>query len=280
MSDSSRSLPSVDKRALRILFSTYWTSAGWRREDERSISPDDLAYAKQAGMMFDAAYQSHDAIVARAILARGSCDQQAVADAFVVSLASRRLELRSVLGSYAVLKHFPQHQHGDNREACAICYTYNRPQATEDLNVLNFERHKWGGVRHSKPLYAALDLELFACLPRLHPTRADVDILRQLISAIEAAPTGTVSATLEKQLGKILPSNRSERDIMVGILGLCGIISTPAHPGFLDQFVPWSARELPARRFVDMAYPACWWKWSDGVNQKAVRHWFGHLLKP
>ena len=28
--------------------------------------------------------------------------------------------------------------------------------------MLNFERFKWGGVRHSDPLYAALDLERFA----------------------------------------------------------------------------------------------------------------------
>ena len=29
---------------------------------------------------------------------------------------------------------------------------------TFDANVLNFERHKWGGVRHSSIEYGALDL--------------------------------------------------------------------------------------------------------------------------
>jgi hypothetical protein len=30
-------------------------------------------------------------------------------------------------------------------------------------------------------------------------------------------------------------------------------------------------RELPARRYVDQAYPVCWWKGRDGVDEDALR---------
>ena len=64
--------------------------------------------------------------------------------------ASRRVEIRSALGSFAVLQHFPMHAAPGQREACPVCGDYNRPADEEDLNVLNFERFKWGGVRHDQ----------------------------------------------------------------------------------------------------------------------------------
>jgi hypothetical protein len=155
---------------------------------------------------------------------------------------------------------------------------YNRSAEPEDLNVLNFERMKWGGVRHHQPLYASFDLELFRLLPPVRPKAKEVKVFRVLVDSIEEVSPETPSAVLEKHLGKVFKSNKAERDVVVGILGYCGILGTAAHPGYMRRFVPCSSRELPARRFVDMAYPACWWKRSDGVNQEALAYWFGHLF--
>jgi hypothetical protein len=41
----------IDKKALRILSSTYWSSTGWR--DKYHTPPDDFKYAKSQGLMFD-----------------------------------------------------------------------------------------------------------------------------------------------------------------------------------------------------------------------------------
>jgi hypothetical protein len=41
------------------------------------------------------------------------------------------------------------------------------------LNILSFERFKWGGVRRDNVAYVAFDLEQFVRAPRLQPTRAD-----------------------------------------------------------------------------------------------------------
>ena len=268
----------VDRRALKVLFDTYWTSAGWRDERLRTTSPDDFKYAKRAGVMFDNIWLSHADIVSRAIAAVRVVDRRAVANAFVASLSSRRLELRSALGSFAVLQHFPKHTIPRQRGACPVCGIYNRGAERKDLNVLNFERFKWGGVRHDQPLYASLDLQLFQQLPRIYPTAGDIAVFKGILQAIEAAPVATTSASLEKHLAKVFNSNKPERDTVVGILGLCGLLGVSAHPGYLRRFIPWSERELPGRRFVDMDYPACWWQRSDGINQEALIYWFGHLL--
>jgi hypothetical protein len=267
----------VDRRALNVLFDTYWTSGGWRDHRSRSTPPDDFEYAKQAGVMFEPIRVSHDDIVKRALAAVSGVKRQAVADAFVASLSSRRLDLRSALGSFAVLQHLAKHPAPRGDESCPVCGVYGGRAEQKDLNVLNFERFKWGGVRHHQPLYASMDLELFRTLPRVKPMPADVAVFKGLMKAIDAAPVSTSSAILQRHLNKAFDSNKAERDVVVGILGYCGILATAEHPGYMRRFVPWSDRELPARRFVDMAYPACWWQRSDGVNQEALAYWFGHM---
>jgi len=268
----------IDRRALKVLFDTYWTPGGWRDERSQSTPTADFEYAKQAGVMFDPIRVSHDDLVRRAITAVRGVDRLAVANAFVVSLSSKCLDLRSALGSFAVFQHFAKHPAPRDRERCPACGQYGGKALRDDLNVLNFERFKWGGVRHYQPLYASLDLDLFRKLPRANPTTADVAVFKGLLNAAKAAPAKTSSAVLQKHLAKSFKSSKAERDVVVGILGYCGILATAEHPGYTRRFVPWSDRKLPARRFVDMAYPACWWQRSDGVNQAALAYWFGHLL--
>ena len=267
------------KRAIKILFETYWSSTGWKSDLTRSISPDDLAYAKSAGVMFDPVVISHAEIVRRAMLVATGLTPKVVADGFLASLSTKRLDWRSALGSYAVLRHFPNHKILSEQRQCMICGAYEQGKEPEDLNVLNFERFKWGGVRHDDPLYALIDLEQFAKTDRARPSATDVQIFNELINDIEAVPPETSSIALPKHLSAAdFKSNKAEREIIIGILGLCGILGTIAHPGYFREFVPYSERELSSRRFVDMHYPACWWKRSDGINYDSLRLYFGHIL--
>jgi hypothetical protein len=267
----------VDKKALKILFTTYWSSKGWVPDGEWNTSPDDLCYAKRAGVMFDPIRLSHGDIVRRAIEIQWRFDPQAIANAFLASLSTRRLELRSALGSYAVLRHFPPHEHHVRRKSCPVCGGYDAPDQDEDLNVLNFERFKWGGVRHEDPLYATFDLEWFRRLDPPSPTEADVAIFLRILRAIESVPPDTTAPQLEKTLGGLLPSNKAERDVLVNILGFTGVLTIPEHAGFLNGFVRSDERDLPPHRFVDLGYPACWWKGRHGINYTALRFWFPTL---
>jgi hypothetical protein len=271
-------IPDVDRRALKILFDTYWISTGWRKESTRVTSAEDFMYAKQTGLMFDEVHLSHQEIVKLLVNSVTAVDRRSVVDAFVVSLTSHRLDIRSALGSFAVFQHFPHHIGSEQRVQCPICGEFSGPADKKDLNILNFERFKWGGVRHHQPLYASFDLQLFQQLPRVAPSARDVEVLKRVLKEIEKAPAKTTSATLQKNLGTLFKSNKAERDTVVAIFGFCGILETADHPGFMNGFIRFADRKLPDRHWVDMEYPACWWRRSDGINLKAIEYWFGHLL--
>ena len=267
-----------DKKALKILFDTYWSSRGWVDQDARITTPADLAYAKDAGVVFDPVDLTHDEIIARALAAREGVEPGVVGDAFVASLTSRRLDQRSALGSFALLRELRAHSAPRSTKACPVCGEYGLSRCPQDISVLSFERFKWGGVRHDKPIYAAFDLEQFVRYEPSRPTTNDVDALRRLFQLIRDVPASTTAANLQKHLSPAIRSNKAEREVLIGILGLCGVLATQEHPGHFPHFVPYAEREAPARRFVDMAYPACWWQGDDGLNDEAIDFWFGHLL--
>ena len=270
-----------DKKALKILFDTYWSHGRWRDEQDQKTPKEDMLYARKAGIMFSPVSLDHNDVIRRAQAACKGLDRRTVADAFVYSLSTRRLDLRSALGSFAVLNHMPTHKMvrsgGRAGSSCGICGDYDERER-QDLNVLSFERHKWGGVRHSTPRYAGFDLGLFRKTDHPKVEKEGLDCLKGILDAITATPMGVSSANLQTYLGKAFKSNKGERDVVVEVLGYCGILGTRDHPGYVKEFVSMADRALPGRRFVFMRYPACWWSRSDGVNQEAVKFWFGHLL--
>ncbi len=72
--------------------------------------------------------------------------------------------------------------------------------------MLNFERFKWGGVRHSDPLYMAFDPERFAAIDIPAPTDDDRAILRQIIQRAENMQRPAKLSDLAKALAPTLPS--------------------------------------------------------------------------
>lgn len=262
----------MDQRALKILSDTFWSSHGWK--SEYSTPPDDFAYAKSCGVMFDPLTITHSEAANRLATAINLLDHRQMADGFIASLSSRRLDWRSALGSFAVFQRMPFHP--CEATSCELCGT--RRADEYDLNVMNFARMKWGGTQHADVVYAMLDLELFHKQPAPAPTSQDLDIFRELVSAIADAPRTTTSASLQRIFPKSLKSNKSERDVIVAILGYCGVLSTAEHPGFCDRFIPPRRRAIPSRAYVDMPYPACWWTAESGMSKAALDKWFGHAL--
>ena len=57
-----------------------------------------------------------------------------------------------------------------------------------NASTLNFGRFRWGGVRREAICYVAFDRQQFARAPRLAPTRADVDVARQVLGTLRALP--------------------------------------------------------------------------------------------
>jgi len=223
--------------------------------------------------MFDPIELSHDEAVAAARSAVNATSRQTVTHAFLASLSSRRLDFRSALGSYAVGRHLSSHPlvSWAGSPGCSYCGAYAK---SDNPNILNFERIKWGGVRHTNPRYIALDLELLVAQELPAPCDDDIAIFHSILATARGMDTRARLSDLAKALAKLLPSNDAERRALIGVLGYAGILIDPDRPDFREQFVPASEREQTPFHKDDWPYPVQWWTGARGVNEAAVADWF------
>jgi hypothetical protein len=84
------------------------------------------------------------------------------------------------------------------------------------------------------------------------PTTDDVEIFRRILQEIEFVPPNTTASRLQRKLGGILPSNKTEREILVNFLGYLGVLAVPDHAGFFKGFARSEERHVTPQRFVDM----------------------------
>jgi hypothetical protein len=269
-------LMGLDKRAVSILKRTFWSTKGWRRDPH--TDPDDLEYAKSHGVMFDPISISHDDAIQAVENAVAKTSKAAVVEAFVASLSTRRLELRSSLGTYAVGRNMRAHPYVTTHPAspCNYCGDYDR-RDEHGLSILNFERIKWGGVRHDHPIYIGFDLQTLPTLKQPLPTSEDFRILRAILEQVRNMPETARPTDLDKALGSVVISNSSERRTLIGILGFAGILVDPSRPNFLNSFVPVGERERTHWHRDDWPYPVQWWRGGYGLNENAVNEWFPML---
>ncbi len=270
-----------DKKALQILFGAYWSPRGWKPNE--TIDRGDFEYARQAGYMFDPVTVTHDEIVARLVSVRSQVKLEQVADAFLASLSTRRLDLRSALGSFSCAAQFPLHglvertgrRVPSGRLHCRICgrngCASSEPQ---ELNVLSFERWKWGGTRHVDPLYCWFDLAQFETADLVEPTEEDCSILAEIVGIAAGLAPDARPNELEKCIGKVIKSDRAERCVLIQILGYCGVLKPAGRSGFLQAFTPAELRDRPSDHSNDWAYPVIWWRGADGVDTDVLSQLF------
>jgi hypothetical protein len=262
-----------DGRAVEVLLDAYWSSEGWRPGPE--LSPADLEHAVQAGVMVgEATSAGHDEVISGVLDSREDVSIEDATDCFLASLTSRRLDLRSALSSYVLARRLEPHAFvkgpGHISGACAVCGLDER-EVEIDWDVMNFERFKWGGVRRDDLTYVWLDLRQFAAADRPLPTSADRAAFGQLLDGLEGASPTTTAAKAAGQRWSAVPSNKAEREVLLDVLGICSVLESPEHQGFLDRWVPAADRVLPPLRYVERAYPVCWWRAEHGINRSAAR---------
>jgi len=158
-----------------------------------------------------------------------------------------------------------------------VCGIYELTDEPTDISVLNFERFKWGGVRHDNPIYIGFDLEELAKQPSPRPTTEDRQAMVKILQTARSMPVGARLSDLEKKLSSVYQSNRQERRALIGILGYCGILVDSSKPSFLDTFPHFYAREETPYWKDDWPYPVGWWRGASGVVEKAVAFWFPSL---
>ena len=261
---------SIDADALRPLMDAFWSPRGWRTPPVMPPA-EEWEAAVGHGVMFDEPVTlDHDGWVARVRAAVDAVSLSEVVDGFLASLTTRRLDLRSALGSYAVARYLPDHGFAPSAlgRECRVCGGYKAVTVT-DLNVLSFERFKWGGVRRADLAYLCFDLEQFQRAPKITPGADAIAAGRAMLDSLRrAAPTVTATTVIRDLT--MIKGNAAERKTLVDILGVAGVLSTPDHPGYELEFIAFEDRDEPDHHFVERAYPACWWHGRDGVNENAV----------
>jgi hypothetical protein len=273
----------IDKKAKDILFKTYWRASGWN--DKPHTDPADFAYAKAKGVMFDPVSFSHDECLADILTLRERIAASIAARAFLGSLSSRRLDWRSGVVSHYIAQRLSPHSYtpvesgrsyGPGGEVTHVGYTCGVCRDTKDgvvgreryacvdVNVLNFERLKWGGVRHGQLDYTWFDLQQLACAEIPDPTAQDIAIFKSMLEVVAASEAGDHPGTLEKNLASVIASSKNERRMLIEILAC------------IEVLLPRS-RDRAIHGRSDWVYAALW-RGEDGYSVEAVRRWFGAYL--
>lgn len=276
----------MDKQAKKILFQTYWGSKGWKNKEDRITANKDFLYAKEKGLMFEPLSISHDECVARIFALSKEIQQGKVIQAFLSSLSSRRLDWRSSIASWYLAEKIIPHYYTpkvsghfyENGEisqtiyTCKICSDWNETLGgyeyyeNEDINVLNFERIKWGGVRHGNLIYTLFDLEQFQRAVITQPTKKDIKIFKEILSVVENAQPNDYPSSLLKPVSEIedFKSNKSERQVLLELLACIGVLKPASYNRSLRGKSDW--------HFVE------YWRGEDKYDTEAVKNLFGKFL--
>lgn len=273
----------IDARARQLLFAAHWKN-GWVDGGMACLSAAEFAHGKAHGLMFDPVTLTHDECLAGIQAALAQLTQPLLARAFVSSLGTRRLDWRSAIASWALAQQIPPHPYtpvvsGESYDengvvtrtshTCLVCRDSrygvigNAHYVDENLNVLNFERLKWGGVRHGELLYTWFDLTQFLQWEVPEPTPADRQHLRDVLHTIATAEAKESPNQLAKRLAGALPSNQNERCTLLEILASLDVLQASRARGG-GSFSDWTFAEH--------------WRGEDGINQPQLQRWFGAYL--
>ncbi|MCM1288540.1 MAG: hypothetical protein NC240_09550 [Clostridium sp.] len=262
------------KDAKKILMKAFDIKIVNRKAVIAEISNEEFDYAKEKGIMFPYIKTvQHDECLKRISDALSRITPEDAANAFLYSLSSRKLEYRSVLGSYWYAKAIPPHA-STASGSCNICQwdTYNNLSCNAEYknhyNVLNYERYKYGGVRHTDAVYALFDLEEFLKLPKVKHTKEDEAILFAILSCVENLQPYQKVGGLRKAVtsAKLFKSNANEIEVIINILGICGILESAEHHCYDEGFMDCINRN-PPELTNDYDYPVNWWKAENGINK-------------
>lgn len=252
----------IDAKSIAIIKAKYWQN-GWISTNDRFLSSEDSSYLNENGWVLGTVKKSHDQIVNEICEMSRVVSINACAAMLSGSLSSRRVQERSYLSSVIQAKNLPLHSHTENGE-CPICGLYK--EETFDQDVMVFEKIMWGGVRLTDLTYIWLDLKLLNINSQpIQEINELENFVRELANDMSPLSASKFAATL-----KSIKGNKSEREVLCGILGICDILQHPDHPGFLHRYVERSEREEPNQHFLDLEWPYCWYNRKFGVNLLAL----------
>ncbi|GAB0168347.1 hypothetical protein LSPCS325_17840 [Lysinibacillus sp. CTST325] len=256
-----------DDKALKILLN-------YSLLNPEKTSEEDFQYAKTAGYTFDKILQTHNEAIENAMFEMRKCNKGFAVDLFLASLSTQRLDWRSGLPVFVIMRQFPTHNFKSDFISCEKCA--NNAEDLVDLTFINKIRFGHGGVISGNIYDFSFILQQHNKLPHIKPTKKDFDIFQFIIEIIRNTESNDTPFKVQKKIRKIegFKSNEEQRKALLETLGFCSILETEEHKGFLHQFI--NLGLAPRSRYSsDWLYPFDWWKGSDGINQNALKFWFG-----
>ena len=279
---------------LKTLFALY-KGMSW---SEINITEEAFSAAKRQGYLFDyPKYESHSESLNRRHDLLSQIEPRDIANAFLFSLSTRKLEYRSALGSYYYLIAIPEHDfmnsHNETLAAAGVhCYLCgwsawktipSKQSIKSGYNFYNWLRYKYGGspIGNMDINYALFALEQFLMLPKVMPTEEDNQIFMAILSCVDCLSSSDKAGKLRDTItkAKILKSNKDELSVLLGELGICGILASNDFPAYDTYFANEYERD-PVEYKNDFAYPVNRWHAMDGINTEKLNAVFGFALKP
>ncbi len=277
------------EEGLKTLFALYKNA----NCGEVNISENEMIIAKEQGYLFDyPEYETHCDMLQRLHSILEQIDPKDIANAFLFSLSTRRLEYRSALGSYYFAMAIPEHDfeksHNDMLAAASVhCYlcgwtAWNDAPTKIDRkygnNFNNYKRYKYGGsaIGNINLNYVIFDLEQFIKLPKVQPVYEDKRIFAKILSCVGCLENSDKAGKLRDiiQKAKIFKTNKDEITILLGELGICGILASKDFPAYDVYFADEYERD-PVEHTNNFAYPVNRWYARDGIDYKRLIEVFG-----
>jgi hypothetical protein len=219
---------------------------------------------------------SHDEIVALTLRLRGEITPARVSRLFLASLSTRRLDWRSILGSYAVCLHLPKHA-AVGKSECDVCTIKTGGMKVSAGEYDEHRAETCGGIMHPYVHYALGDLNYSLDLPEAQPTKEDIAALQSAIDALRALPTGAGLGACRDSLNGLFKANKHERQVFLEILAYCGILRSPGIPNYFLDFVNYDDRDDPSGMRAEWCFPMSWWYPQHGVHADALKFWFPEI---
>ncbi|MEI0495118.1 hypothetical protein R4J09_06815 [Brachyspira intermedia] len=260
----------VDKKAKKILFNYFWKN-GWIDDSKMHINEEDFLYAKEKGLMFDFSKETikYDDLIKNIFGLIKEIDFNNTVKAFLCSLSSRAVHLRSFVSSYYLANKITPHHFSNNENIENEFYKkYNiilDDFNLEHQNVYNFEKYKWGGVRLEQLSYIYFDLREFSKIDfEFNPTKEDINIFNAILEKIDSYNIKNDSANkMQNILKDILKSSKAERIILLEILAYLDILE---------------AKEERDYRDTELSENLMNWRGGDSYNKVNAKNIFGNYL--
>ncbi|MEI0698733.1 hypothetical protein R4K92_07350 [Brachyspira intermedia] len=260
----------VDKKAKKILFNYFWKN-GWIDDSKMHINEEDFLYAKEKGLMFDFSKEiiKYDELIKNISSLIKEIDFNNTVKAFLCSLSSRAVHLRSFISSYYLSKKMMSYDFSNTENIEKEFYNkYNimiDDFHLEYQNVYNFEKYKWGGVRLEQLSYIYFDLREFSKIDfEFNPTKEDINIFNAILERIDSYNIKNDSANkMQAVLKDILKSSKNERIILLEILAYLDILE---------------AKEERKYRDTELSEKLMNWRGGDSYNKINAKNIFGNYL--